>query len=825
MDPVLADVRQRMEAAGLTYRAAAGLIGISPGALERHLSGGYARSDSLAKYRRWLRGIPTSTESQQGTPSPDSSDTASETEERLSQIRLSERPAGGGARHLVVDLFSGCGGLSLGFDLLHGNKVFETILAMDIEEPLVRSFNENAPEGAAVQGESCRRVDLSNFINEAEILAFYLDHVAHRLRDTDLERQLDRLPVMGLQLFKQCITNIDEAYLRRLLEIRDSSDFVSDYSRLDSTVLRQTSVMGFYESLGIPIPSSGRHTLGPLVWAGGSERKAPNISPGKITGKRGFQRLRSLVTERLEQFWMRQFDMLRGKAKGRGPGQLASSATRITAFLGFLDTAAMAAIRTLWLDWRSTRDTLRLEMFSGQETFELLRSAYTEKYEVSVLLGGPPCQGFSRIGRGKIRSLRDHQVHVQYDPGAGDQRNRLLSAYVLFVSALAPKAFLFENVRHFQATVRTPDGTFLASDVLADAIRDISDERLSYRVASRILDASRHLVPQTRERYFMAGIRSDLTSGGQIGDDDTPSWCLALKAYEQIPISAALDGLPDPHAVNGHGGPGGRLAREVQTALAANSSSSPSGTYTTWIGQPPRASINYPSPPVVDAHVIRPPRLDDEEFFRMLGPGKRWMDYRCDRSETVRDLGEVLNTLRKAVAEAHAGERGDDHPALQTLRSVDTRELEELAKVLDGSLALRLLLEGVEPISGELRHHLITPKYLAKRAGNHGDWLARLDPDLPSKTILSHMAKDTYAYVHPLKPRTLSVREAARIQTFPDWFRFGTLSFVDAFRAIGNAVPPLLSHQLAERIAQILWVQESSQERRPSDQQSYRARV
>lgn len=69
---------------------------------------------------------------------------------------------------------------------------------------------------------------------------------------------------------------------------------------------------------------------------------------------------------------------------------------------------------------------------------------------------------------------------------------------------------------------------------------------------------------------------------------------------------------------------------------------------------------------------------------------------------------------------------------------------------------------------------------------------------------MSHMAKDTYAYIHPFRSRTLSVREAARIQTFPDWYSFGSLGLVEAFRAIGNAVPPLLSFQLAERVAQIL---------------------
>jgi site-specific DNA-cytosine methylase len=109
-------------------------------------------------------------------------------------------------------------------------------------------------------------------------------------------------------------------------------------------------------------------------------------------------------------------------------------------------------------------------------------------------------------------------------------------------------------------------------------------------------------------------------------------------------------------------------------------------------------------------------------------------------------------------------------------------------------------------LGDEKEHHLLSPKYLSKQAGNHGDWLKRLHPDEPSRTIVSHMAKDTYGFVHPSEERTLSLREAARIQTFPDWFKFEKVGLVEGFRMIGNAVPPLLSHQFAERIVSVLGV-------------------
>ncbi|MFF8810509.1 DNA cytosine methyltransferase [Streptomyces omiyaensis] len=79
------------------------------------------------------------------------------------------------------------------------------------------------------------------------------------------------------------------------------------------------------------------------------------------------------------------------------------------------------------------------------------------------------------------------------------------------------------------------------------------------------------------------------------------------------------------------------------------------------------------------------------------------------------------------------------------------------------------------------------------------DKYKRLDWDDLSRTITAHIAKDGYWYIHPEQHRTLSVREAARIQTFPDWFRFAGVRS-DAFRQIGNAVPPLLGQAAAEAL-------------------------
>jgi DNA (cytosine-5)-methyltransferase 1 len=79
------------------------------------------------------------------------------------------------------------------------------------------------------------------------------------------------------------------------------------------------------------------------------------------------------------------------------------------------------------------------------------------------------------------------------------------------------------------------------------------------------------------------------------------------------------------------------------------------------------------------------------------------------------------------------------------------------------------------------------------------DKYKRLDENNLSRTITAHIAKDGYWYIHPRQNRTITVREAARIQTFPDWYRFAGPPSA-AFKQIGNAVPPLLGRRLGEAI-------------------------
>lgn len=97
----------------------------------------------------------------------------------------------------------------------------------------------------------------------------------------------------------------------------------------------------------------------------------------------------------------------------------------------------------------------------------------------------------------------------------------------------------------------------------------------------------------------------------------------------------------------------------------------------------------------------------------------------------------------------------------------------------------------------------LPPELKRYRSDIFDDKYKRLDWDSLSRTITAHIAKDGYWYIHPEEHRTLTVREAARIQTFPDYYRFSGTPAA-GFKQIGNAVPPMLGQALGGAVQQSL---------------------
>ena len=138
----------------------------------------------------------------------------------------------------------------------------------------------------------------------------------------------------------------------------------------------------------------------------------------------------------------------------------------------------------------------------------------------------------------------------------------------------------------------------------------------------------------------------------------------------------------------------------------------------------------------------------------------------------------------------------------------------QMREGMDGDEAGRVYDQITRPVrdDDQLAFQQMTPTTLYSdlpeemrryRADIFDDKYKRLDENGLSRTITAHIAKDGYWYIHPKDSRTLTVREAARLQTFPDRYRFAGPPSA-AFRQIGNAVPPLVGERLGGAISECL---------------------
>jgi len=106
-------------------------------------------------------------------------------------------------------------------------------------------------------------------------------------------------------------------------------------------------------------------------------------------------------------------------------------------------------------------------------------------------------------------------------------------------------------------------------------------------------------------------------------------------------------------------------------------------------------------------------------------------------------------------------------------------------------------VEAFSTMKEGMKYYQLEEKYKRYRDDIFQDKYKKLIWNRPAWTVTAHLGKDCYTHIHPGQPRTISVREAARLQSFPDGFRFwGNIG--DRFRQIGNAVPPLMAWGIAE---------------------------
>lgn len=389
-----------------------------------------------------------------------------------------------------------------------------------------------------------------------------------------------------------------------------------------------------------------------------------------------------------------------------------------------------------------------------------------------VLLGGPPCQAYSIMGRSRNRGNPD------YDASA-DQRQRLYVEYLQVLADHHPAVFVMENVKGVLSATLENERIFerILDDLRSpcEAIlregRALRDGRRTtrYRIVGLVqapngdssdlrrfvIQMEKHGIPQGRHRAIVIGLREDL---GAVDID-------LLAEVEEVPARKVLCGLPAVRS---------GLSRETD-GLTEWKKRVADMRLRAFLNDAP----NSIDPRVADAIMETLESLNRRNLSRG-GEFVRFqtaIDYRPEWFLDRRLNGVCNHTARLHIAD-------DLHRYLFASCYAD--------------------INSLSPNLRDFPHELFPKHRNAKKYAKNGWFDDRFHvqiPDCPSTTVTCHLAKDGHYFIHPdaRQCRSMTVREVARLQTFPDNYFFcgpRTAQYIQ----VGNAVPPLLAYQIAENV-------------------------
>jgi DNA (cytosine-5)-methyltransferase 1 len=402
--------------------------------------------------------------------------------------------------------------------------------------------------------------------------------------------------------------------------------------------------------------------------------------------------------------------------------------------------------------WALPRD---MEKQSPEELVADLRIEGSAEEAFDVVVAGLPCQAFARIGRSKLRSIAGDEEAYRNDP-----RAKLYKRFLEYVDALQPVAVIVENV---------PDILNFGGHNIPEEICRIFESR-GYVTGYTLLNAAYYGVPQMRERLFLVAIDGSIGIAPRL---PRPSYRAELPSGYDGVRTVAMKYVPTE---------GSHFTRAAVPEA----------------GLPQAVSVRaaLSDLPFISEHYRDPARMRERKIcdelpyreFAGLTPFQRqmreWPGFKSGgqvSGNNVRITPRDFEIFRKMP-------KGADYP--------------HALRIAEAIFEERLRAETPRPRRDGARWKALrkncVPPYDPGKFPNK--WW-KLDPVLPSRTLTAHMGKDTYSHIHwdSRQQRTISVREAARLQSFPDGFRFAG-SMNAAFRQIGNAVPPLLALAVAAQL-------------------------
>lgn len=370
-----------------------------------------------------------------------------------------------------------------------------------------------------------------------------------------------------------------------------------------------------------------------------------------------------------------------------------------------------------------------------------------------VIVGGPPCQGFSRVGRAKQASLMDEESRAIHGGIRDPERNLLYRSFLNMCKELQPKAFVMENV----PGMRNISGVDMASRIAREAAS------CGYNVRYFLLNASAYGVPQHRWRLFFVGLSK------KFGPAAIPEPPVRTHDSDQQPLNFSENAPRDPWMICGKQVPQSRRLKPVVTVRDA-------------IHDLPsfKEHLQEKKPQGLVLPVSKKRSQWVEELSEWPGRpapeevGGHWYRY------TPRDFKTFMHM-----------DYGDCYP--KAVKISHRLFKEELS---------RLRQEGRAPAVGSEAYEELKAQFVPPYRNDAFDekW-KKLVPNQPSWTLTAHLSRDSYSHIHysSTQARTITIREAARLQSFPDSFNFSG-NYGDQLKQIGNAVPPILARALATQL-------------------------